>query len=407
MVICAVLSTGGAALADPPPLAVLMAGPRCPDADTARVLAEGIRRHHKKKLLRSRVSREPALSRLARGFSSSQVASGLARARAAEALQRAKQLYTRTAFSGCVSLMSITEKMMAPHLGDLTPQVERRAFETMAQINLWLGICQWASGETRGAAAAFLRSAHLPASPRPDPEIFPPELIRAYEKAVATPQQEVSCQVDPRLSEKNMLIDGQPQLVVKGVMRLAAGVHYLTIHGRCAGGDPACETIKGQLGEAGVFSAHLDAASDGCQASLPRVAPASPLVCANVKEAEDPAFVASLTHALSAGGTLVTLLDQNKVSLRLQLGSQPAFTRQTVTRLEGHQSPAEIVTQSMDLLLQDSAPDGRPVVVQPIRQDWYRKWWVWAIVGGVITATTITTVAATSGSGNVQVVIGP
>lgn len=337
------------------------------------------------------------------------VDAALARVRAARALAEARRLYTRTNFTGCISLLSISELELGRGLADPDPALRQRAHQLLSRVLLWLGICQWASGEPQAAAASFLRSAQLPSSPSPDPQLLPPELVAAYRAAVAAPRQQVSCQLDPPLTAESLLVDGKGPTVdggAGGVITVPAGGHYLVLSAAC-GDTPECRRFRSRLGPLGTRSLRLEATPQRCRIQLPAVQPVSQLTCVNLAESDDAGFVAGITKETGAGRTLVVAQMGRRVALRLHQAGTTTFHHQVVSNLNEGETPGQLVSRSAPLLL---GAEGGTVVAPPPppppNGPWYTRWWVWTAVGTAAAAIIAVTVVTTTSS-DVRVVFGP
>lgn len=333
------------------------------------------------------------------------VTAAVARVRAERALSEARELYTRTDFSGCISLLSISELELARSLAEPQPALRQRAHGLLARVTLWLGICQWASGEPQAAATSFVRSAQLPASPQPDPALLPPELVAAYRSAVAEPRTQVTCQLDAPLAARDVQVDGKGPTVANGdTITVPAGSHYLVLRVHCKG-DPRCEALGGMR------ALRLEATPDRCRIQVPAVHAAPRLACVNAAEAADASFAASVTREARARQTLIIAVSAGgSVNLRLHRGEAGAgFAHQLVSTPGKGETVAEIVGRSAPLLL-GRAPGPVEPPPPPNGTDddrWYRKWWVWAIAGGAA-AIIITSAAVVSArDDSVRVVFGP
>jgi len=370
LALAGVLLLPAPALADGRGLALLMAGPACPEPAVVAQLEAGLG-----KSATARVS--PA-----------RVAAALARVRAARALQQARELYTRTNFAGCVALLSITEQELGRNLADPDAALLSRAHTLLAQINLWLGTCQWAAGDPQTAASPVVRAAQLPANPAPDPKLLPPELIEAHRGALSAPRQDVSCELAPPLRAEDLLVDGRIPDLDGDRFRVAAGTHYLTLQARCTPGLPACDGLRRALGGEGMRSLRLEASPLRCRVAVPSVRGATAVACASLSEARELAFVRQLTEETRGEGTLAVALSRGRVALRLHRSGGTSFARQVMTQLEAGERAERVVARSLGLLLGAEPPE------PPKRtEEWYKRWWVWALVGATVIATTTTAVA--------------
>ena len=321
-----------------------------------------------------------------------QVAAAQARVRAGRALSRSRDLYTRANFAGCVALLSITEQELGLHLADHRSAPQQEAHRLLAQVNLWLGICQWAAGDPQTAAISFVRSSQLPGSPVPDPRLLPPAVVRAYRNAVVAPRQQVGCEVLPPLTPDMVQVNGRGPVVQGKSVLVPTGTHYLVL--ALPGHPPGKRSLR------------LQASSSRCKVQVPTTRPAGTRTCVSLKEASDPTFIARITTETGAAGSLVVSLDGDRLALRLHQKGKAVFERQLMVQVDASKGPAEVVVaRSMRLLLLGGA---RPAAPPPNSSDddWYTKWWVWALVGTAV-AVTATTAIVASQSDRVKVVFGP
>ncbi|MCC6749768.1 MAG: hypothetical protein IT371_19030 [Deltaproteobacteria bacterium] len=328
------------------------------------------------------------------------LAAAVARVRAARALVAARTLYTRTDFAGCVALLSITEQELGRSLGE--PPAERTllAHRTLGEVNLWLGVCQWAAGDVQAAAASFVRSSQLPSSPLLDGRLFPPELLTDYRRAVAAPREEVSCVLEEGLGAEQLLVNGKGPTVKGRLLQVPAGTHYVVIQGRCPAAQPTCVPGGGARG-----FLRLDARPLGCRVQRPTHRP-EPLTCVSEREGSDASFVASVVREADARLGLVLEVGRARVSLRLTQAGRSEFTSQTTTRLSGAPEETAVLGQAVSLLLGGEAA---PVVPRPepsAGPAWYRRWWIWALVG-TAAAVTVSAVALSARNDRVRVVFAP
>lgn len=372
-------------------LAVMMSGSSCPDASLTTDL-------------------EAELLRLnTEGIPHRAVATAVARIRAERALDQARQLYTRTNFNGCMALLSISELELGRHLADAEPSKQLRMHILLARIMLWLGICQWSAGEPQLAAASFVRSAQLPSSPAPDPELLPPDVVSAYRLAVATVRQEVSCSLKPPLLPQHIQINGKGPTVSKGNIKVPAGAHYLVIKADCQDSSPECQTLRQQVGPNGMRSLRLEASGPMCNVQLPAVPIAESITCINASEASQPGFIAEVTRQVEANESMIVDLSlSDRVALKLHRAGANTFHHQLVSKLQGNLTAARFVVRNATLLLRsDQGVDTRQEPAGPAQQDrWYTRWWVWALAGSAVAATIATVVVVTAPDRH-RVVFGP
>jgi len=367
---------------------LLEGGDACPDAAAARAMHDALRRHHAAALPPARAN------------------AAVARARAAYALRRARQLYLRTAFAGCVAVLSISEQELGRHLADPRARSTQRAHRLLAEVNLWLGVCQFASGDPQAAAASFIRSSRLPSSPLPDPQLFPPRLLAAYRAAVEAPRQQVSCAIRAPLTPGSILVDGKGPTVQGDTVRLAAGTHYLVLG--CERADASCQALRRAIGPGGWRAMRLEARPLGCVVQLPGAAPASDPPCIHARHGGDVSFVAAALRESGADQALVATLERRRVIMRLLRGGRRSFERQLVATLANGADRAAAVRRNASLVLAGAEIVARRKAPRrAAKVAWYRRWWVWAIVAGVAAGAVATTsIALATRSRRVKVVFG-
>jgi hypothetical protein len=352
------------------PAAIVMAGPSCPEAQLVEATESELRK----------VGAQP--------MPHARVAAALARVRADRALAAARQLYTRTDFAGCIALLSITEQELGRSLADADASLQR-AHALLAQVNLWLGVCQWAAGDPQTAATSFVRSAQLPTRPIPDPRLLPPELVEAHRAAIAAPRQETSCEVEAPLRGEHLLLDGREPVVEGQKFRTLVGTHYLTVRVSCPAASAECSALQRRIGSEGMRSLRLEAGALRCRVQIPSIPAASRVTCAATSEVRSAPVVAALTRESGAALTIVTSVSDGKIALRLQRRGSAEFSRQLVTELEG-ESPRRALERNLPLVL-GAAP---PPITRPVRKAWYERWWVWTLVGGAVVGATAASIAA-------------
>lgn len=317
--------------------------------------------------------------------------------RASRALEQARGLFTHADFAGCVSTLSISEQELGRHLYEADPEEAELGYHLLARVNLWLGTCQWAAGDTQTAAAAFVRSAQLPSGPAPDPKLLPPALIQAYRLALAAPRQDLSCTLMPPLVPDQVLVDGKGPTMDGATLRVPSGTHYLTLRPRCASGQVGCE---GRVGQPIGRSLRLEALPPDCMVQSPASELPSRPVCVSPAEASDPLFVEAVTVRARVGSVIVAALHEGRLSLRLMRRGRSAFSRQLVSTLD--EDPLErALARGLRLLLASEDP-----LPSPAPTPWYRHWWVWTLAGAVLVITA-TTVALAAQNDRVTVVFGP
>jgi hypothetical protein len=220
-------------------------------------------------------------------------------------------------------------------------------------------------------------------------EITSRELTEAHRAALSAPRQDVRCEILPPLRPEHLLVDGRVPDFDGDHFRVAAGTHYVTLQGSCRSGDAACRGVLQHLGGHG-RSLRLEASPLRCRVQVPSRLLASRVTCASAGEVGEPGFIAALTRESQSLGTLAISQTGRRLMLQLHRKGTAGFARQIVTELESDEAPARLVERSIGLLLglEPERPPRRP-------EAWYRRWWVWALVGAAVVATTTSAVAIT------------
>lgn len=357
------------ALSTPAGTAVLGCGPRCQEAVTVAV--EQAARRFRRELA-------PTAGHAA-------VAAALGRVRATRALSRARQLFTRTDFKGCSALLAISERELAGAVIDVAPDARRRTLDLLARVNLWLGICRWGEGKMEAAADHFVRSGRLPGRPAPDPALLAPEIVRAHAEAAAAEGPELSCTVEPALQGQTVWIDGGAAVRGQETVALRAGTHYVTVSVPCKAGAPAsCASLR---------SFAFGAEPERCRIFLPTSGSAAPPACVDHSEARDTGFVSELTAEAGSARALVVSVEKEQVALRLFRAGERAFGQQVTTPITSKRSWRGALTHSLDLLYGTAQENGTGRSSRSVA--WYRRWWVWTLVGAAVAGSVVAVVLAT------------
>jgi hypothetical protein len=265
----------------------------------------------------------------------------LIQTRVERALTKARSDYATSHFKACARRLDRVEQQVQWHL---------RGKADLAQIkrlNLWLGLCRAVADEPEGARAAFARAARLPGAD-PDPSLFPPAVMALF-RAAKAPRDRCVLQI-PETAD--LQLDGRA--VTPGA-RIAPGEHYVIQDGRSArrrvGGDCGLD-----LSTLPLPALHLDP-----------------------EEAESSEFLETLGRAagveriaLAQGGARVT------VSI-FDVGGRRFVQRNA----------------PLGLTLRPETPAterrGKPAPARP----WYRRWWIWALVGTAVAAAVVVPVVLT------------
>jgi hypothetical protein len=309
--------------------------------------------------------------------------------------------------------MSISDVELSHALADPDPLLQKHAHQLLGTITLWLGICQWAAGQSAAASRSFARSAQLPNAPKPDPTLFPPDLITAYRQALETPRKTVNCKIAPGLSPHGLTIDGKVPASGTEEIQLTEGIHHLILKVPEAtqlkrpGGGPREQTGGPDEG----YSLRLDASAQRCRIQPLAQQPPERMSCINPQEARTPDFAAEVTQEAMVGGTLIISTAEKKVSIRYHRTGSHSFQHQLDSSPRGDESLRDVVSRGIDLLLGDparpmsgtpSAPSSSELSARP----WYKKGWVWMVTAGAVIAVVTSAVLLTD-SDRVRIVFEP
>lgn len=316
----------------------------------------------------------------------------VARARSIQALASARKLFLRTDFAGCAALLAIGERELAGNLSGLSPALTTRAHQVLAELNLWLGVCQWLSNAREAAAEAFRRSARLPSPPLPTEGELPPAVVSAYRDAVREVRSERVCDgAVPR--GPHLFIDGKPVPAARRPLRLVDGSHYVAW--ACAAGA-ASGGCRQRLSARGCSaSQRLEVGPDGCRQTASPPESRDDAICLGREEARTASFGAGVLAQSGARQLVVVESRQDGAfAVRLLRPGHAGFTRQ----VKGQRAPAESEVKLVADAFQSALAIGTPELGQlpPQPRPWYREWWFWAIAGaaagvaGTLTVVTLT-----------------
>lgn len=275
--------------------------------------------------------------------------SAVASARVERAMGQARDAYAASQFTRCARLLQAAEVRLQHHLrrrGDLA-RVKR--------LNLWLGLCQTLTGDAEAAALSWSRAARLP-GPGPDPKVFPPQVMRQYRELVArrAKQAAETCTLTLSGSTRSVLINGRP--VAAGEL-VQPGEHYVIW--------PEGRSARQRIGAA-------------CRLVLPTGAGGREAGVTE-EEAADAGFLGQVGRA--AGVTNIWLLESKPARLQVSVfdvarGAFVERSRQLLPPAGGAAQPASAPTET------GPSP-------------WYRRWWVWTLIGAGVAAAVIIPVMAT------------
>ena len=317
------------------------------------------------------------------------LAAAVARVRATRALKRARKLYTATDFAGCVSMLSITEHELAQHLaGAGGPSAG--AHRLLARVNTWLGVCQWAAEQRQAAAASFVRAARLSGAKRLSRTMFPPKLRRFYWRSLRRPREQAACLVAEEIATARLFRDGEPVIPNAGPLLFDRGGSYVSLHRGCRRGQGVCRPA---------VSWRLNVGDEPCRLRPPQ-ADAGKVACISPDEAKDASFVAQVGRAVRAPSVIVVEQQEGQVAATVSFSNEAHFRRRATYPVGGSVDARQAVGAALEQVMKAwPTLAAREPVKRSATARWYRKWWVWGIVGATVAlgATAIGVGVAASG----------
>ena len=239
-----------------------------------------------------------------------------------------------------------------------------RSLPLVKQINLWLGLCRGVADERGAARAAFARAVRLP-GPGPDPSLFPPAVMELYRSAHAP---EGGCRLRLPHGAAEVELDGRP---VRAGAEVVPGEHYVVW-------DERSDRRK----------------VDGdCRLDL-GAPPSPPALRLDEEEAVSPGFLQALGRGAHQERVVIAHRGGSQVTLSVFDVAGRRFISKDAP-LVGLRPPATPAPETRPVEGDDGA--GAP--------PWYRRWWVWALVGGVVVTAVVVPVALTQ-SGETRYEVG-
>jgi hypothetical protein len=274
-------------------------------------------------------------------------ARALAEVRAKRALAAARTDYANSRFSACTARLERAEAA-------LRRQLHRPAdLELVKRVNLWIGLCHAVAGAGDRSQTAFLRAVRLPGA-GPDPSLFPPAVMQQYRSAQTTATGR-ACRL--RLTAPGEVeLDGRR---VEARSEVAPGEHYAQWAGRSdrVRINDDCRLV-------------LD---DGPTATAPQL---------TRREAGDRGFLAEVGRAAGVKQIPLAHIENRQVTV-------------SVFDVEGGRFVQRRRALAASLGAEQACPvepgrDGGSGSDGPAPRPWYKRWWVWTLVGvGVAAAVTI------------------
>jgi hypothetical protein len=270
----------------------------------------------------------------------------LAIARARRSLARARQDYAQSRFSPCAEQLGRAEHQLHRHL--------RRAEDLalVKQLCLWRGLCLSFAGRRAAAAANWLRAARLPGA-GPDPKVFPPQVMQRYRNLHAQRARR-TCVLQLSGTTSSVWIDGK--IVAAGELVEPAERYVFWNKRRCSARLRIPET---------------------CRLDLP-ACPVPPAGQVTAEEAQDIPFLQAVGRAASAKQVWLLHGGQGEVRLsKLEVAS------------------ARFVERHQPLLPSMGGPSTDDAGRSPASRAWYKRWWIWTLIGAGVTAAVVIPVVVT------------
>ena len=307
----------------------------------------------------------------------SQAAVLLALARADVAIVAARRAYAGSEFGRCIRRMHEAEDALArairPDGGGDAAQNGAASWHLLERVNLWLGLCLAVSGRSAEADHTFRRAIALGGT-GPDPALFPPAVMGRFRRLM---RQRGRCELQLPVGAR--WLDGRPLAGARRVA-VAPGQHYL-VHLEPQRGLPRSGRVV------------IDAR---CGLGPLPLAGANGLL--GTGESQDTSLLVAIGHR--ARCLRIRLLSDQGGETKQRLFDVPlgqfvrwypsrvaSAARTTTSAPSGVAGPA---TPPVPAALPGgaAAPVGDTALVpmpsskpQVLRRRWYRKWWVWALVG--------------------------
>lgn len=273
----------------------------------------------------------------------------LAIARAHRSLARARKDYAQSRFARCAERLGRAEHLLHRHL--------RRDEDLflIKQLNLWRGLCLSFAGQKAAAAAHWTKATRLPGA-GPDPKVFPPQVMQRYHSLQAQ-RVKRTCVLQLGGTTSSVWIDGKA--VAAGELVEPAERYVFWNNRKCSARLRIPET---------------------CRLDLP-ACPVPPAGQVTAEEAQDTPFLQKVGRA--AGARQVWLLHgggQGEMRLSKLDVSSARF-------IERHQALLPSAGASGDA-------DRSTGSAQPPKA-WYKRWWVWTLIGAGVAAAVVIPVVVT------------
>jgi hypothetical protein len=273
----------------------------------------------------------------------------IAIARAHRALSEARKDYAQSRFSRCAERLDRAELQLQRHL----QRAEDLAL--VKQVCLWQGLCRSFSDEKGAAAAYWIRATRIP-GPGPDPNVFPPQAMKRY-RGLQARRPGRTCVLRLVETTSSVQIDGKS--VAAGELVEPDERYVIWSNRRCSARLRIPET---------------------CQLDLP-ACPVPPAGQVTAEEAQNRRFLQRAGRA--AGAREVWLLHSGQGEVRLS-----KLDVASARFSERHQPLLSTTGKSPDTGTHPNVGQEQPKV-------WYKRWWVWTLIGAGVTAAVVIPVVAT------------
>ena len=259
----------------------------------------------------------------------------------------------------------------------------------LAEIFLRMGILKVREGDGAAAESFLARSRALRPEFSPDPGIFPPQVLAAWERVSLRPLPEADLLVESLPAGADVFVDGERHGKTPGRVRLGKpGPHRIRVaHPGYREAEREGQWLPGDTGR-------MEFILEG-----DRIARLGEIFGRPGDGAGSGRILSEITEAAGAARVAVVVLEKGKdrEDLRLKLyarnpaGEDPA--RLGERNVSAEKRSAESAGKwAADLLVTYEWP---PLMRKEPEKPWYHNWWIWAAVGAAVAGI----VAASSGGG--------
>ncbi len=283
--------------------------------------------------------------------------------RAKQALAKARHYYTDSRFTDCSKLLLDAETQLRYFLR--SPE----DWHIIKQLNQWIGLCYLSEGDRQSGVAAFGRAVKLP-GPLPDPAIFPPPVMKEYQ-ACSTSTLRHRCQLKALKGNAEIYLSGK-------LTRTGSDVEF--------GETYLAWRINGEW-----FSDRV-MIDEKCRLPVPEKRLAGAQLTISTDEAKNSSFLFQLGKVSDSKQIVLFYGADDDLQLRRFNVSQGRFIDPTnalpfkASNLLSSPQPAVDLKAEVEKNPQDSS------------HAWYKRWWVWTLVGTAVAAAITVPIILNSGT---------